>query len=376
MKFKVKKEKFNDAMANVSRAISKKSTIPALEGVLINANKEEGSLRLTGYNLEIGIVQTIDAEVKEEGAIVLSAPLLMQIAKKAPTEDIEFNVGKKTTKIKSVKADYEIVGMTADDYPDLPELLDTKSITLDAEEFADAVSTTAYCISDNNAKPVYTGALCEFAEKHLTIVAIDGVRMAVRRLSLDEGAITDAVVIPKNTLLELVKAQRAYKDEENMELILSKRHCSFKIGDIFIISRILEGDFLNYKTIIPKDFKTTVTIRKDTIADCVDRLGIVCNETAKIPTPIRVNIDSGINMTAQSSTGKGGETITPLECVIDGEPVEIGFNQRYLADAFSNISADNIKLSLTGPLTPMIITANEENNNEIHLVVPMRLLTK
>ena len=200
--------------------------------------------------------------------------------------------------------------------------------------------------------------------------------MAVRRLSLDEGAITDAVVIPKNTLLELVKAQRAYKDEENMELILSKRHCSFKIGDIFIISRILEGDFLNYKTIIPKDFKTTVTIRKDTIADCVDRLGIVCNETAKIPTPIRVNIDSGINMTAQSSTGKGGETITPLECVIDGEPVEIGFNQRYLADAFSNISADNIKLSLTGPLTPMIITANEENNNEIHLVVPMRLLTK
>ena len=376
MKFKVKKEKFNDAMANVSRAISKKSTIPALEGVLINANKEEGSLRLTGYNLEIGIVQTIDAEVKEEGAIVLSAPLLMKIARKEPTEDIEFNVGKKTTKIKSGKADYEIVGMKADDYPDLPELLDTKSITLDAEEFADAVSTTAYCISDNNAKPVYTGALCEFAEKHLTIVAIDGVRMAVRRLSLDEGAITDAVVIPKNTLLELVKAQRAYKDEENMELILSKRHCSFKIGDIFIISRILEGDFLNYKTIIPKDFKTTVTIRKDTIADCVDRLGIVCNETAKIPTPIRVNIDYGINMTAQSSTGKGGETITPLECVIDGEPVEIGFNQRYLADAFSNISADNIKLSLTGPLTPMIITANEENNNEIHLVVPMRLLTK
>ena len=375
MKFKVKKEKFNDAMANVSRAISKKSTIPALEGVLINANKEEGSLRLTGYNLEIGIVQTIDAEVKEEGAIVLSAPLLMQIAKKAPTEDIEFNVGKKTTKIKSGKADYEIVGMKADDYPDLPELLDTKSITLDAEEFADAVSTTAYCISDNNAKPVYTGALCEFAEKHLTIVAIDGVRMSVRSLYI-ENDVSDSVVIPKNTLLELVKAQRAYKDEENMELILSKRHCSFKIGDIFIISRILEGDFLNYKTIIPKDFKTTVTIRKDTIADCVDRLGIVCNETAKIPTPIRVNIDSGINMTAQSSTGKGGETITPLECVIDGEPVEIGFNQRYLADAFSNISADNIKLSLTGPLTPMIITANEENNNEIHLVVPMRLLTK
>ena len=212
MKFKVKKEKFNDAMANVSRAISKKSTIPALEGVLINANKEEGSLRLTGYNLEIGIVQTIDAQVADDGAVVLSAPLLMQIAKKAPTEDIEFVVGEKTTKIKSGKANYEIVGMKADEYPELPQLLDTKSITLDAEDFADAISTTSYCISDNNAKPVYTGALCEFAEKHLTIVAIDGVRMAVRRLSLDEGAITDAVVIPKNTLLALVKAQRAYKD--------------------------------------------------------------------------------------------------------------------------------------------------------------------
>ena len=377
MKFSVKKDNFNEAMANVSRAISKSSTIPALEGVLLKASKEEGTLRFTGFNLQIGIIQTIDAEVKEEGAIVLSAPLLMQIAKKAPAEDIDFNVGKKTTTIESGKASYEIVGINSSEYPDLPELSDTKSLTLDADDFTDAIKTTAYCISDNNAKPVYTGALCEFEEDKLTMVAIDGYRMAVKQLNLSENMdkITDAVVIPKNSLLEVVKAQKAYKDEENMELILSSRHCAFKIGDITIISRLIEGDFLDYKSTVPKSFNTTVVLGKGTIADCVERLGILCNDI-KIPTPIRVNIDSEINMTAQSSTGKGVETITALECVIDGNPVEIGFNQRYLSDALSNISTDRIKLSLTGSLTPMIITGENENNNEIHLVVPMRLSTK
>ena len=223
MKFSCLRTDLVSAVSNVSRAVSSKASIPALEGVLIKAYNN--SLNISGYNLEIGITTDVEATIKQEGEIVLSARLFLDIVRRLPEEIVMIETDDRmVTYITCGKVDYQIVGMSSVEYPDLPTFQQTDGITVNAKILRDMIRQTVYAVSDNNSKPIYTGSLFEISEGVLRIVAIDGFRMAIRSENVDSESNT-SFVVPGKTQLEVLKL--ITDDEENVEIIVGQRQAIF-----------------------------------------------------------------------------------------------------------------------------------------------------
>lgn len=369
MKITTNTKVLSSALNTVAKAIATKSTLPALEGVLIKA--ENDRITLTGYNLEIGITTTIPATVKEEGSVVLSFSLFNSIVKKASKEEIMIETNQKMiATVSSGKSMFEIIGIKSDEFPDLPQFDALQSIKLNADILIEAISTTSYACSDNVQIPIYTGSLFEFDEGKLTVCAIDGYRMAVKEIEAKENTEKTSAVIPKTAQLEI---KRLFSDEE-VEIILGSRHAVFKQNGTEIFTRLIEGTFLDYKSTIPKEMKTSVTVDVHRLKAAVERCSLLNTQSPLIT----MTVDSEVNIKANSSLGSASDTITALECIINGEPLRIGFNAQFLSGALSAVNtADKVTLNFKDGLSPAILTvADDESKKEIHLIVPMRISDK
>ncbi len=364
MKINVLRTDLSEAVSNVSRAVSSKATIPALEGILIKAYGQK--LFLAGYDLEIAMTTTIDATVQSEGEIVVSAKLFSDIVRKLPEEVVCIETDERMiTYITSGQAEYQIVGMSSVEYPELPSFEETESADIKGEILRDMIRQTVYAVSDNNSKPIYTGSLFELSENTFRIVSIDGYRMAIRKENIDND-INSEFVVPGKTQQEVLKLIR--DDEENVTMSVGQRHIMFKIGDYSVISRLIEGTFLDYNSTIPKDKKTEVVVNTRLIINAVDRMSLLNGD--KLQSPVRCLFSNDeIHFSCTSTIGKANDVIS---CPVMGEEVEIGFNNRYLLDALRNADTDEVKITLNGGLSPMIITP-VKGDNFISLVVPMRL---
>lgn len=352
------------AVSNVSRAVSTKASIPALEGVLIKAY--DGKLNISGYNLEIGITTDIEATIQTEGEIVVSAKLFLDIVRKLPEEVVMVETDDRmVTYITSGQVDYQIVGMSSVEYPDLPSFEQTDSISVNAKTMREMIRQTVYAVSENTAKPIYTGSLFEIENGVFRIVAIDGYRMAIRSENVESKSETQFVV-PGKTQLEVLKLLT--DDEANVEIIVGMRHITFKVNSYRVISRLIEGTFLDYKTTIPKETKTEVVISTRKIIESVERMSLLNND--RIQSPVRCKFsDDEIRLSCASAVGRANDIISnPFV----GESVEIGFNSRYLLDALKNADTDEIKLVLNGPISPMIVKP-VKSDCFLSIVVPMRL---
>lgn len=352
------------AISNVSRAVSTKASIPALEGVLIKAYGN--TLNISGYNLEIGITTDIEATIKEEGEIVVSAKLFLDIVRRLPEEIVFIETDERmVTYIACGKVNYQIVGMSSVEYPDLPSFEQTDRITLNAKILRDMIRQTVYAVSENTAKPIYTGSLYEIEDGVFKIIAIDGYRMAIRSENVDSES-KNRFVVPGKTQHEVLKLLT--DDEENTEIIIGQRHITFKIKNYRIISRLIEGTFIEYKSAIPKETKTEVVINTRTIIDAVERMSLLNND--RIQSPVRcIFSDDEIKLSCTSAVGRANDVIS---VPIIGESVEIGFNNKYLLDALKNADTDEIKLILNGSLTAMIVKP-VKGDSYLSIVVPMRL---
>lgn len=364
MKINVLRTDLSEAVSNVSRAVSTKAAIPALEGILVKAYGQK--LSVSGYDLEIGINTSIDATVQKEGEIVVSAKLFSDIVRKLPEEVVCIETDDRMiTYITSGQAEYQIVGMSSVEYPDLPTFEETENVEIKGEILKEMIRQTVYAVSDNNAKPVYTGSLFELSEKTFRIVSVDGYRMAIRKESID-NEIESEFVVPGKTQHEVLKLIK--DDDENVEMSIGQRHIMFKIGEYSIISRLIEGTFLDYKSTIPKDKKTEVVVNTRQIINAVDRMSLLNGD--KIQSPVRCLFSNDeIHFSCTSAIGKANDVIS---CPVMGDEVEIGFNNRYLLEALRNIDTDEVKITLNGGLSPMIITP-VKGDSFISLVVPMRL---
>lgn len=352
------------AVSNVSRAVSTKASIPALEGVLIKAYGD--TLNISGYNLEIGITTDIEATIQSEGEIVVSAKLFLDIVRKLPEEVVSIETDERmVTYITCGQVNYQIVGMSSVEYPDLPSFEQTDGITVNAKTMREMIRQTVYAVSENTAKPVYTGSLFEIENGVLKIIAIDGYRMAIRSENVESSSETQFVV-PGKTQLEVLKLLT--DDEENVEIIIGMRHITFKVKSYRVISRLIEGTFLDYKTTIPTETKTEAVINTRKIIESVERMSLLNND--RIQSPVRCNFsDDEIKLSCASAVGRANDVIS---VPIIGEPVEIGFNNRYLLDAFKNSDTDEIKIILNGPFAPMIVKP-VKGDCFLSIVVPMRL---
>ena len=352
------------AISNVSRAVSTKASIPALEGVLIKACGD--SLNISGYNLEIGITTDVEASVMKEGEIVLSAKLFLDIVRKLPEEIVTIETDDRmVTYITCGKVDYQIVGMSSVEYPDLPTFQETDSIEINSKLLRDMIRQTVYAVSDNTAKPIYTGSLYEISGGILRIVAIDGFRMAIRSENVSSESNT-SFVVPGKTQLEVLKLLS--DDEENIRILVGQRHITFMINSYSVISRLIEGSFLDYKSTIPASEKTELVINTRMMINSVERMSLLNSDRIQSPVRCKFN-ENEIRLSCASAVGRANDVIS---VPIIGESVEIGFNNRYMLEALRNTDTDEVKIVLNGPISPIVIKP-VKGDSFLSIVVPVRL---
>lgn len=364
MKIIFEKAPFVEAVSNVSRAVCTKSPIPALEGILICG--EDGKATITGYDLELGIITEIEAKVEQPGKIILSAKLLLDIIRRVPSETIFISVDEKNMAlIKGGASEFTILGIPAEEYPELPSVEEEANLEINQAVLRLMIDQTLFAIATTDSKPVHTGSLFDIKNGGLTIVSVDGFRLALRRERLT-SELDISFVVPGKTLGEVSKL---LKDEDStVRALVSRKHVVFKIEKYNVISRLLEGDFLDYQAAIPKTSKTTVKVNTRRLIESIERTALLIAD--RLRTPIKVAFqETMIQLSCFTSMGRAYDEV---DCVLSGEVVNMGFNNKYLLDALKVTDCDEVKLEVNGALSPMRIIPIE-GDSFLFLVLPVRV---
>lgn len=365
MKLICNKQSLYEALINVSKAVADKSTIPALEGIKMSL--ADSTLSLTGYDLEIGIITSLPVVSADEGEIIVNSRLFSDIIKKMPCDEIEIDIAENmaVTIIGGV-TEYTISAVSAAQYPTIPEFADGECITISQSVLKSMVGQTLFAVSQNDTKPILKGELFEINDSKLNVVAIDGYRLAVRTEAIKNDE-SKKFVIPAKTLSEVSKLLKD-EDELSCDIIVSKKHIVFDFNGYTVFSRLLEGEFHNYKGSIPQKSVTEVIIPRRELIDCLERASLLINE--RIKSPVRCLFDSGVlKISCQTSIGK---IFDEIACDISGPMIEIGFNCKYLLDPLKVIGDEKIKLLMNGGNLPMKIVPMK-SEEYTYLVLPVRL---
>lgn len=364
MQFSCDRQKLNDAVLNVQRVVSSKSSIPALEGILLTAR--DGSVRLCGFDLEIGMTTELPADVKEPGSIVMGAKLFGDIVRRLPSQKVSFSSDEKlVTQIESGEAKFSVSGIPSEEYPELPRINGEKSVSIPSSTLKGMIRQTLFAVAENDAKPVHTGTLFELGEGKLRLVSVDGYRLAIREEPIADTK-SDSFVVPGKTLSEAMKLLSDTDDE--VELQIGLRHILFRIGDYTVISRLLEGEFLDWRASLPKTGTTEVRVSVSNFIASLERVSLLITE--RLRSPVRCLFgDESIRLSCATAIGRANDR---LEATITGDDVEMGFNSHYLLDALRNTECDEVKIRLNGPLSPLTMTP-VSGESFLFLVLPVRL---
>lgn len=369
MIFLCEKEKLFEAISTVIKAVSAKSPMPILEGILIST--DEDSIILTTNNLDTGIECTIPATVQENGSVVIGdAKVFMEIIRKLPNDIISVEVKDdlKTT-IKSQKSVYNIIALSPEQFPELPIIKEKAQLTLPSNVLKKMIRQTSYAVSNRPEKIALTGSLFEIEDNTLTVVSLDGFRMALKREEIKSES-NEKFIISGKTLSDVSKIIK--DDETPVVLKITDKYAMFEFENTKILSRLIEGEFFNYKAIIPKDFRVLTKLQLSDILTCVERTDpIVAVDIIK--NPIKITIDGNIlSIDCVTSTGKVHDV---LEIEPSDERIEIGFNQRYLHEALAACECEEILMQFNGNLNPCIIKP-VDGEDFIFMVLPVKITSE
>lgn len=366
MKFSCPKSLLQAAVNIASKAASAKSPIPALEGILVEAGV--GNVKFTGYDLKKGIYTGIEADVAEPGSVVLGARIFESIVRSLPDGTVTVKTtGGNNVSITCQNSDFAIIGSDAKDYPELPSVESAGGITLPQNIMGQMIRQTLFAVSDNESRPVYTGELFELEGGELTVVAVDGYRLALRREKVENSADSASFIVPGSALSDLEKL--CADTEDPVSITLGNKHISFKIGSTVLISRRLEGDFLNYRKTVPTAFHVEVKTDRSLLQRTVERVSLIIDD--KIKNPLRCTFEENmIHIVCATSLGKA-EDVCPVEG--SGGDIEIGFNNRYLLDALKAAPADEINVGLNSGSSPCVITPADGGDEFLYMILPVRL---
>lgn len=354
-----------DAVSTVSHAVSGKSTLPALEGVLLRA--AGNSLYLAGYDMELGITTSIEAQVKTAGDIVLSVKLFGDIVRGLCGENVSITVDEKlNVKIVSGMAEYEIMGISAAEYPEIPTVPDGVGFVVPRGTLRSMIRQTIFAVMQTDSgRPAHKGTLFEIHNKMLTLVSLDGARMALRSepIKSEENM---QFVIPRKTLNELLKM---LDDEDKpASIVVGKRHVLIEVGGYVVISRLLDGEFMPYRKAIPQQVNTTVRVNTRELMQSVSRAAIVIND--RIKSPLICHFAGGkIHISCSTPLGSASDVIGAS---IDGKEEMMSFNHQFLMEALKNTETDEVRIELNGSLSPMKILP-PQGDNFLFLVLPVRM---
>lgn len=363
MKFSCNKNELSETLNNVTRAVAVKTTHPALEGVYIKTCEDK--ISLSSYNMELGIKSSIGAHIFEEGAIVLNAKLLVEMVRRMPSDIVEISCDEKYgTKIKSGNTEYNMIGIKPEDFPELPEVDEKIKFTIKQDTLKSMIDQTIFAVATNDFKPVHTGSKFFIKDHELTVVAVDGFRLAIRKEKVSYGDEMEFIV-PGKTLSEVSKLL----DGENEILIaLTQKNIIFRIGAYDVISRLLEGDFIDFTSSIPTQENTVIEVKVRDLLNSIERANLLINERLKSPVRLEISSDE-IKVSCQTALGKVNDIV---ECKITGPSADMGFNNKYLSEALRATECDMVKMVVNSALAPVKIVPLE-GESFLFLVLPVRM---
>jgi DNA polymerase-3 subunit beta len=366
MKFSCEKYLLQAACAVASRATASKSTIPALEGLLLQA---ELGLTVTGYDLRKGIYTRIEADVEERGSVVVGARFLGEMLRRLPdgvvnvSTDANLNVT-----VKCGRSEFNFIGISASDFPEIPMVDGVNNITVPQGILRSMINQTIFAVATSDARPIYTGTLFEIKDDVLTLVSVDGYRLAKRSEKIEKGRMEDcSFVVPGSALSDIERI--CSDDEGEVSVAVGTKHILFKIGETVVVSRRLEGEFLNYRKSIPELFRFTVKVDKAEFMSSIDRVALIISE--KNSSPVRLTFgETGIECRCMTPIGKAEDLCS---CEGSGDGLEIGFNDRYLMDALKAAAAEKLDLCLNSASSPCILRAADGGEKFTYMILPVRL---
>lgn len=367
MNFTCEKSKLQEAINIVQKAITGKSTMKILQGILILAKGDQ--LTLIGSDIDLSIETKINADVKNEGKIVLDSRLFGDIIKKLPNSLVEIKTNDDNNiEISCEKSNFVLVPMDVDNYPELPTIDENKICSISQKLLKNMIKSTIFAVAQDETRPILTGVLFEIKNNKLNLVALDSFRLALKNQDIDnENEIS--CVIPSKTLNEV---SRILEDEnKNVDMSFTKNHILFNLENTKIMSRLLEGNFIKYDSIIPDEYNLKVIAKREEFLSCIERASLMCGGTSTNLVKLDIK-DDNIIITSNSQLGKVREE---LNIILQGEPLQIAFNSRYLIDVLKIMDEDEICMELSSSVSPCIIK-NKEVNNCTYLVLPVRMASR
>ena len=365
MKFSCNKDVFLEAALTTSKAASAKSTIPALEGILLEL--DSNVLSLTGYNLEIGIKTTLQVESEEKGSIVINARRLSDIVRKMPSGTIEIVIeDNNSASIKNGRTKMSIMCMSADEYPQVPQANVENGFVMPQKTLKSMITQTKYACAVSDTKPVFTGCLFEIQDNILSVVAMDGLRIAVRQESLTYE--NSSFIVPARSLDELSHLL-SDEDDKNITISIEKNQISFEFGKYTMISRLINGEFLDFHKYIKHDDSTFVEINCSDMISSLERGMLVISEKVKLPLRCEFTSDT-LKLSCTTVLGSYNDEIN---IKYSGEPFTIGLNTKFLLDAFKASESSDVKFIMTGKSIEPVLVVPKEGSEFTFLIMPMRL---
>ncbi|MBP1926299.1 DNA polymerase-3 subunit beta [Sedimentibacter acidaminivorans] len=365
MKFKINQNELYKSINIVQKAVSSRTTMPILSGILIEASNNK--LILTATDLELGIKTYSDCEVIEEGSIVVHSKLLGDFIRKLPsntTVNIEIT-NNNSIEIKCLNSEFNILGNSGSEYPD--STFDNQGISFEikSESLRNSIKYTHFAAAQDNIKPIFTGCLIEIKNKICTFVALDGFRMAIKKDIIDyDGEIS--AVVPSKTLLEILRILEENKGYT--KITISDSHISFKIENTTIISNLLEGKFIDYEGILKDNYVSVIKIDNFNFKNSIERASLLAREDKNNLIILDI-VDNNMQINSASEYGNAEENIDVEK---DGENIKIGFNSKYVLDVLKVIDSQYITMNLIGKNNPCFIK-EKGNDKYIYMILPVRI---
>ena len=363
MKFIINQKDLTKHINIAQKAISTRTTLQILDGILLEA--KDNRIKLTATDLEISIVTFVDCQVIEGGSIVVNSRIFGDIIRKLPDAPVRINVNNNKINIKCENSEFNIIGNSGVDYPDLPIVEKEKNFVLNRELLKSAIRKTVFATTQDETRPTLTGVLFEMNNNMISFVSLDGYRLALKKVSIDsENEIS--IIIPGRSLNELNKI--IDDGEDDIKISTTSGQILFDIGDTIFYSRLLEGQFFNYKDIMRQEHNTKVIVNRRELQDALERASLLAKEEKA--NLIRLNVtDNNILIRSNTEIGDVNEKVDSTQ---DGEDLNIAFNSRYILEGIKIMDAEEIELNLMGSLNPCIIKGVDDENYT-YLVLPVRL---
>lgn len=356
------------ATAQVIKAISNKTTNPVLEGIKLSTQND--SLKLSATDLELAIEKTIKAEVKEEGETVIPGRFFSEFIKKLTNEKIELELNDKN-QLKIVYTDSEsfIQCYNVLEFPNLKIIEDGEYFVINQNDFKNLINRTIFSTAVDDTRPILKGCCFEIKSDHINSIGLDGYRLAFVTKPLKESTINTSIIVPAKSLTEICKFLE--DSDEEIKVFIQKNFLMVEIDSTKIITRLIDGDFINYNQIIPKDFTTTLIINKNVFEEAIERTSVLSRIDRNNLVKFDIK-DKLITLTSNSDIGNIKENIG---ISLKGNDLTIAFNSRYFSECLRTINDEAVKISFNTPSSPCIITPSD-GNEYLFLVLPVRIINQ